>query len=62
VDPVPAFDQDGNVLGVVGLNIFVDELGSLNELVILVLQSRSQSKTFDPTTIALTATEMLAFK
>jgi len=55
--PVAAFDQDGNLLGVVGLNIFVDELGSLTELVTIALQSRSQSKTFDPRTVALTAAD-----
>jgi len=52
---VTAFDDDGKLLGVVGLNIFVDELGNLTDLVKEALQPRTLSKTFDPTKIVLTA-------
>lgn len=52
---VPAFDDDGKLLGVVGLNIFVDQLGILTDYVKEALQPRTLAKTFDPTKIVLTA-------
>jgi hypothetical protein len=49
----PAFGADGQLLGVAGIDVYIDELGNLTDLVTNALQNRSNEGSIYPTVATL---------
>ncbi len=50
---IAAFGADGQLLGVAGIDVYIDELGNLTDLVTNALQNRSNEGSIYPTVATL---------